>query len=53
MRSLTEHIAEAHGFALDPKETVLVGLCAKCAGKKDGEADADVADHTERCDHCL
>ena len=53
MRSLTQHIAEAHGFALDPKETVLVGLCAKCAENEEREAGVDGADHAEGCDHCL
>lgn len=53
MQSLAQHIAQQHGFVLDPKESVLVGVCAKCAGKAEGEASADGADHAERCDHCL
>lgn len=50
MRSLSSHIADEHGFALDPRETVLVGVCAKCGS---GEAKHDGADHVERCHHCI
>lgn len=50
MQSLTAHIADEHGFCLDPKETVLVGVCSRCSGK--GE-DCHGADHAERCHHCL
>ena len=53
MRSLTEHIAQAHGFSLDPRETVLVGVCAKCAKDESGEVLADGAGHDEGCHHCL
>ena len=51
MQSLTAHIADAHGFSLDPRETVLVGVCAKCGGKGKGEKHG--ADHAEGCHHCL
>ena len=30
---LAEHIASAHGFALDLKESVLYGMCESCRGK--------------------
>ncbi len=50
MQSLTAHIADEHGFSLDPRETVLVGVCAKCGGK--GE-DCHGADYAEGCHHCL
>lgn len=51
IRSLSNHIADEHGFALDPRETVLVGVCAKCSNA--GEAGHDGADHAEGCHHCL
>ncbi|MGN0803408.1 MAG: Fur family transcriptional regulator [Candidatus Faecivicinus sp.] len=53
MQSLTAHIAEEHGFALDPRETVLVGVCARCSGMKKEEETCDGTDHTEGCHHCL
>jgi len=49
--ALTQHISAEHGFALDPRETVLVGLCARCAGGK--EAGNDGTDHAEGCHHCV
>lgn len=52
MQSLAAHIASEHGFALDAKETVLVGLCAKCAGTGKEEEHRG-ADHAEGCHHCL
>lgn len=51
MESLSNHIAEAHGFCLDPKATVLVGICAHCAGET-GEKN-DGADHHAECHHCV
>lgn len=53
MRSLARHISEKHGFALDPRETVLVGLCARCAAKNEEEDGQDGADHAGECHHCL
>lgn len=50
MQSLMAHIAGEHGFELDPKETVLVGVCAKCAGR---EGDVHGTDHAEGCHHCV
>lgn len=52
MQSLASHIADEHGFALDARETVLVGVCAKCAGtgKEVGRCGSD---HAEGCHHCL
>lgn len=50
MRSLADHVSQEHGFLLDPSETVLVGVCAKCAKSKEGEA-SDGTDHVEGC-HC-
>ena len=52
MREMSEHLMSAHGFRLDPRETILVGVCDKCrtAG---GEAVAHGADCHEGCHHCL
>lgn len=50
MNSLTQHISQHHGFQLDPRETVMVGICARCAEKG---AEDDGADCTEGCHHCL
>ncbi len=52
MQSLTSHIADHHGFSLDARETVLVGVCARCAGQ-DREEGHHGADHAEGCHHCL
>ena len=49
MNALTEHIAEEHGFQLDPRETVLVGICARCARGEEFHG----ADHDEGRHHCL
>lgn len=51
MNALSRHIAEEHGFLLDPRETVMVGICAQCA--KDGEDKDDGADHDAGCHHCI
>lgn len=51
MQSLSKHIADQHGFLLDPMETVMVGVCARCAQGE--EADADGAGHAEKCEHRL
>ena len=52
MGGIAEHLMRAHGFELDPRETVLVGLCAACRGGGE-EADGNGADCHEGCDHCL
>ena len=31
--ALREHMLTAHGFELDARETMLVGVCARCAGR--------------------
>ena len=51
MGMLSNHLLEEHGFQLDPRETILVGLCRKC--REGGEADAHGADCTCGCDHRL
>ena len=50
MKSLSAHVADAHGFELDARETVLVGICAKCTGREAGHHGAD---HAEGCHHCV
>ena len=50
--SMAGHLMEAHGFQLDPRETILVGVCAQCRGE--GEEAADHGAHSqEGCHHCL
>ena len=53
MASLTRHIAEEHGFALDSRETVLVGVCGRCAGNQEREAETHGIDHAQGCHHCV
>ena len=50
MESLEKHISEEHGFTLDPRDTMLVGICARCAGKEEKNHGAD---HDEGRHHCL
>lgn len=52
MRAMSEHLISEHGFRLDPRETILVGLCAKCR-VDGGEEAAHGADCHEGCDHRL
>ena len=35
MTTLAKHLMEDHGFKLDPRETILVGVCEEC--RKDSE----------------
>lgn len=42
MGALSRHLMEDHDFMLDPRETVLVGVCGAC--RQNGEATADGAD---------
>lgn len=41
MAQLSEHIASSHNFRLNLRETILVGTCAKCEGREDGERGTD------------
>ena len=52
MRAMSDHLMNEHGFRLDPRETILVGLCEKCRGDGGKEADHG-ADIHEGCHHCL
>ena len=45
MQTLAQHIAAEHGFLLNPRQTVLVGICAKCASN--GEVSSDGVHCTE------
>lgn len=52
MRVMSEHLMKDHGFQLDPRETILVGLCEKCRADG-GEEAGHGADHHEGCHHCV
>lgn len=45
MAKLSKHLMEDHDFALDPRETVLVGVCGTC--RNGGEARAHGSDRAE------
>ncbi len=49
MESLARHVAEHHGFRLDARETMLVGVCARCArlDELEGQARAEREDRGE------
>ena len=51
MGTLAKHLMTEHGFMLDPRETILVGLCEKC--RDGGEVTVHGADTDEGCHHCL
>ena len=52
MWAMSEHLMVEHGFRLDPRETILVGVCDKCRADG-GEEAAHGADCHEGCHHCL
>ena len=51
MCALTKHLMADHDFMLDPRETILVGVCGEC--RKEGEVPSHGADRAEGCHHCL
>lgn len=51
MGTLTQHLMADHGFMLDPRETILVGLCERC--RNGGEGVSNGADTASGCHHCL
>jgi len=51
MNGLSRHIYTEHGFQLDPRETVLMGICARCTPTQ--EETEHVTDHAHGCHHCL
>ncbi|MBR6890182.1 MAG: transcriptional repressor [Clostridia bacterium] len=52
MQAMSEHLTQQHGFRLDPRQTILVGVCDKCRAA-DGEAVEHGADCDAECHHCL
>ena len=52
MGEMADHLMARHGFRLDPRETILVGLCEKCR-EAGGEEVDHVFDCHEGCHHCL
>lgn len=52
MRAMCDHLMKEHGFRLNPRETIMVGLCEKCREAK-GEVVEHAADSHEGCHHCL
>ena len=52
MDSLALHIRTEHNFQLDPRETILVGICARCASQQEGERERGT-DYASGCDHRL
>ena len=52
MHSMAEHLFAAHGFMLDPKDTILKGICEKC--RNGGEEAEDHGAHWHKeCHHCV
>ena len=51
MGKLSAHLMEDHGFMLDPRETILVGVCAKCRGE--GEVLPHGAGEAAECHHSV
>ncbi|MBE5774226.1 MAG: transcriptional repressor [Clostridiales bacterium] len=52
MHSMAEHLFAAHGFMLDPRDTILKGLCEKC--REGGEEAEDHGAHWHKeCHHCV
>ena len=52
MGMMADHLMAEHGFRLDPRETLLVGVCEKCR-KDGGEAVEHGTDCHEGCHHSL
>ena len=51
MGELAAHLMADHGFELDPRETILVGVCEQC--RNGGEAVEHGVDGAEGCHHCV
>ncbi len=43
LQALSQHLTQAHGFYMDPRRTVLTGLCQACARERGEEAPHDPA----------
>lgn len=52
MHSLSGHIRSEHNFKIDTRETILVGICARCESGQKGEGDHG-ADYAAGCHHCI
>ncbi len=52
VRQMFRHISQDHGFELDPRESVLVGICGSCA-EKGKEEETHVTDNGTECNHRL
>lgn len=50
MHSMAEHLFRAHGFMLDPRETILRGLCENC---RNGKGEDHGTDWHKECHHCI
>lgn len=52
MRVMSEHLMKEHGFQLDPRDTILVGVCDQCRGDG-GKAVEHGSDSHEGCHDCV
>lgn len=52
VHSMAEHLMKEHGFQLDPRETILMGLCEKCRTGGEGAQGVGTDCH-EKCHHCI
>lgn len=52
MKAMADHLMADHGFKLDPRETILVGVCQACRQGRKG-AKQDASDCDGGCHHCL
>jgi len=51
MHSMAEHLLKAHGFMIDPRETILKGLCEACSSGEEGCSNG--VDRHKECHHCV
>ncbi|MBP3242718.1 MAG: transcriptional repressor [Ruminococcus sp.] len=51
LMSINQHIAQSHGFIIDPSQTVFYGKCADCAAAE-GEEIPEHDGHSCGCGHC-
>ena len=52
IKEFSRHLMADHGYMLDPRETILVGICRNCRNDTE-EVTGDGADRHEGCHHCL
>lgn len=53
MHSMAEHLFKEHGLMLDPRETILKGLCDQCRAEDGEETENHGTDWHKECHHCL